>query len=213
MLDGHWAAFDLCLLYDDRLYLLKTGYDERFRRLAPGLVMRLSTIERCFELGLEAHELLGDDTEWKRKFATAERRHVGFHAYERGLAGSVSYTYRATARPLLKRAYDGTRRAAYGTRADAAQAQCVEPEARVAGQLRHVHLRLLELAGVVPVHRLPARELVEHPDARLAAAVARLAVAAERKVRLGARRSSCSPRPSPRSRRARKRKADFGSFV
>ena len=40
---------------DDRLYLLKTGYDERFRRLAPGLVMRLSIIERCFELGIDAH--------------------------------------------------------------------------------------------------------------------------------------------------------------
>ena len=90
-----------------RLYLLKTGYDERFRRLAPGLVMRLSTIERCFELGLEAHELLGDDTEWKRKFDTGERRHVGFHAYEPGVVGSFSYAYRARARPLLKRAYEG----------------------------------------------------------------------------------------------------------
>jgi CelD/BcsL family acetyltransferase involved in cellulose biosynthesis len=107
VLDGHWAAFDLCLLHGERLYLLKTGYDERFRRLAPGLVMRLSIIERCFELGLHAHELLGDDTEWKRKFATTERRHSVFHAYEPGLLGSMSYTYRATARPLLKRAYDG----------------------------------------------------------------------------------------------------------
>lgn len=105
VLDGQWAAFDLCLLYGDRLYLLKTGYDERFRRLAPGLVMRLSTVERCFELGLRAHELLGDDSEWKRKFATEERRHVSFHAYERGLRGGVSYGYRATARPLLKRAH------------------------------------------------------------------------------------------------------------
>ena len=77
----------------------------------------------------------------------------------------------------------------------------------------HVHLRLLELAGVVPVHRLPARELVEHPDARLAAAVARLAVAAEGQVRLGAATSSCSPTPSRRSRRSRKRNADFGSLV
>lgn len=109
VLDGHWAAFDLCLLYDDRLYLLKTGYDERFRKLAPGLVMRLSIVERCFELGIEAHELLGDVSEWKRKFATGERAHVGFHAYERGFRGSMSYTYRAAARPLLKRAYDGTR--------------------------------------------------------------------------------------------------------
>jgi CelD/BcsL family acetyltransferase involved in cellulose biosynthesis len=106
VIDGHWAAFDLCLLHDDRLYLLKTGYDERFRRLAPGLVMRLSIVERCFELGIAAHELLGDEAEWKRKFATGERAHVGFRAYERGLLGSVSYTYRAAARPLLKRAYD-----------------------------------------------------------------------------------------------------------
>ncbi|MBN1529696.1 MAG: GNAT family N-acetyltransferase [Thermoleophilaceae bacterium] len=108
VIDGAWAAFDLCLLHDDRLYLLKTGYDERFRRLAPGLVMRLSIIERCFEQGIAAHELLGDEAEWKRKFATGERAHVGFCAYERGLRGSVRYTYRSTARPLLKRAYDGT---------------------------------------------------------------------------------------------------------
>ena len=40
--------------------------------------------------------------------------------------------------------------------------------------------------GVVPVHRLPAGELVEHPDAGLARAVARAAVAAEGQVRLGA---------------------------
>ena len=106
VIDGQWAAFDLCLLHDDRLYLLKTGYDERFRRLAPGLVMRLSIVERCFELGIVAHELLGDEAEWKRKFATGERAHVGFRAYERGLRGSVRYTYRTTARPLLKRAYD-----------------------------------------------------------------------------------------------------------
>jgi CelD/BcsL family acetyltransferase involved in cellulose biosynthesis len=108
VLDGEWAAFDLCLLHRRRLYLLKTGYDERFRRLAPGLVMRLSIVERCFELGIHAHELLGDDAEWKRKFSTGERAHLSFHAYERGLRGSVSYTYRAAARPLLKRAYDGT---------------------------------------------------------------------------------------------------------
>ena len=59
VLDGEWAAFDLCLLYGDRLYLLKTGYDERFRRLAPGLVMRLSTVERCFELGLRGPRAAG----------------------------------------------------------------------------------------------------------------------------------------------------------
>jgi len=105
-LDGDWAAFDLCLLHGGRLYLLKTGYDERFRRLAPGLVMRLSVVERCFELGLRAHELLGDESEWKRKFATGERVHSTFHAFETGVRGRASRAYRLRARPQLKRAYE-----------------------------------------------------------------------------------------------------------
>ncbi len=181
VLDGHWAAFDLCLLYRDRLYLLKTGYDERFRKLAPGLVMRLSIIERCFELGLDAHELLGDDTEWKRKFVDRRARATWASTpTSAGLRGSVSYRTGRRARPLLKRAYEARSRG-FGP------VSRIQPEAGVAGQLGHVHLRLLELARVVPVHRLPARELIEHPDPRLAAAVARLAVPAEGKVRLGAR--------------------------
>ena len=56
-------ALDLSLLHNDRLWLLKTGFDESYRRLVPGLVLRLSIIERSFELGLSGHELLGDDSE------------------------------------------------------------------------------------------------------------------------------------------------------
>ena len=101
-LDGEAAAFDLCLLRQGRLYLVKTGFDERARRLAPGLVLRLSVIERCFELGLEAHELLGDDTEWKRKFSTSERRHVDLQGYARRPVPAVAYAWRGVARPRLK---------------------------------------------------------------------------------------------------------------
>src|SRR5829696_4306658 len=64
----------------------------------------------------------------------------------------------------------------------------LEPEVLDGLDPDDVHLRLLELARVVPVHRLPAGELVEHPDAGLAGAVAGLAVAAEGQVRLGAGR-------------------------
>lgn len=113
-LDGELAAFDLTVLHGNRLHLLKTGFDERFRKLAPGLVMRLSVIERCFELGIEAHELLGGDTEWKRKFSTTARSHVSFRAFPSGPGGTGRYLYRSVARPLLKRvrerAWDTARR-------------------------------------------------------------------------------------------------------
>jgi CelD/BcsL family acetyltransferase involved in cellulose biosynthesis len=98
--DG-WAAFDFCLLAGGRLYLLKTGFDERFRNLSPGLILRLATIERCFDLGLEAHELLGGDAEWKRKFATAERRYVAHRYYRRRPLPLARGLYRSAVRPRL----------------------------------------------------------------------------------------------------------------
>jgi CelD/BcsL family acetyltransferase involved in cellulose biosynthesis len=104
-LDGRTVAFDLCILHDGRLYLLKTGFDEDFRRLAPGLVMRLSIIERCFELSLRSHELLGGESEWKAKFETGKRPHVNLRTFRRSPPGLARYTYRTKLRPRLKRAY------------------------------------------------------------------------------------------------------------
>jgi CelD/BcsL family acetyltransferase involved in cellulose biosynthesis len=103
MLDGEAAAFDLTLLRDGRLYLLKTGFDERHRRLAPGLVLRLAVIERCFELGLRAHELLGGDTEWKRKFATTDRRHVAVDVFPSRPLPLAAYAWRRSLRPRMAR--------------------------------------------------------------------------------------------------------------
>jgi CelD/BcsL family acetyltransferase involved in cellulose biosynthesis len=109
-LDGRMAAFDLCILHGGRLYLLKTGFDEEFRRLAPGLVMRLSIVEHCFEQGLRSHELLGTESEWKAKFATSKRPHVTMHTYRRSPAGLSRYAYRAKLRPRLRSAYRRLRR-------------------------------------------------------------------------------------------------------
>jgi CelD/BcsL family acetyltransferase involved in cellulose biosynthesis len=105
VLDGQTAAFDFCLLHRGRLYLLKTGFDERYRKLAPGLVMRLSIVERCFELGLQAHELLGEESEWKAKFATGKRSHLKAIGYPAGLSGLLRRSYRNAVRPKLKTAY------------------------------------------------------------------------------------------------------------
>jgi CelD/BcsL family acetyltransferase involved in cellulose biosynthesis len=104
-LDGVTIAFDFGLLHGGRLYSLKVGYDEGFRSLAPALVMRLSMIERCFELGLRTHELLGDDAPWKSQFSSGSRDHAGFFAYSRGLGGRALYGYRAKVRPTLRRSY------------------------------------------------------------------------------------------------------------
>jgi CelD/BcsL family acetyltransferase involved in cellulose biosynthesis len=103
-LDGRLVAFDLALLHSGRLHLLKTGYDESVRSLSPGLALRRAVIERCFDLGLEAHELLGDDMPWKRLFATSERRHRRFSVYGRRPVPLARYAHRR-GMPELRRLY------------------------------------------------------------------------------------------------------------
>jgi CelD/BcsL family acetyltransferase involved in cellulose biosynthesis len=105
VLDGRLVAFQLGLLYGKRLWPLKGAYDESYRRLAPGLVLLMSQIERCFELDLEAVELLGKTERYKLQFATSRREHVAFRAYRRHPSQISRYGYRRWARPALRRAY------------------------------------------------------------------------------------------------------------
>ena len=105
VLDGSAVAFSFCILGGDKLYSLKTGYDERLRKLVPGLVMQLSIIERCFELGLVAYELLGEMSDWKEKLATGSQSHTNLRIYPRRPSGALRYAYRANLRPLLRTAY------------------------------------------------------------------------------------------------------------
>ena len=102
---GRLVAFDFALLYQGRYFLLKTGFDESLRTLAPGLILRRDVVERCFELGLDAHEFLGIDMEWKRLFATGDRPHFVCRAYPRGARNGLRYAYRRHGRPRLRSAY------------------------------------------------------------------------------------------------------------
>ncbi len=104
-LDGVAVSFDFCLLYRRRLYTLKSGYDEDYRNLAPGLVLRLAVIKRCFETEVDTHDLLGDEIGWKTRFASGNRPHLDLRAYPRWPAGYLRYGYRSSLRPRLRTAY------------------------------------------------------------------------------------------------------------
>lgn len=104
-LDGTAVAFCFSLLYRNRVYTLKSGYDESIRKLAPGLVMQLEMVEKSFELGLESLELLGEQVEWKEKLATGARAHTDLRMYPRNPSGAIRYAYRKRLRPKVRSAY------------------------------------------------------------------------------------------------------------
>lgn len=116
-LDERLVAFDLALLHANRYWMLKTGYDEDYRHLSPGLVLRRAVIERCFALGLETHELLGADQPWKRTFATGTRAHATCHGFRR-LPGPVAELGWRRVRPGVRALYHRMPRAAGPGRGD-----------------------------------------------------------------------------------------------
>lgn len=101
--DGRLIAFSMNLVDHGRAWGLKGGYDPAFARYSPGILLTMAEIERCFDLGLEALELLGDEAHWKRKFARDERRHVIVHSYERRPGPFARYLYRRFVRPPARR--------------------------------------------------------------------------------------------------------------
>ena len=98
-------AWDLGIQHRNRLYSPKSGYLEEFRQLAPGLVLEMVMIERCYELGIEAHELLGTDEDYKLRFSTSERRHRYFRAYPRRFPAALRYAWRRYMPRRVREAY------------------------------------------------------------------------------------------------------------
>lgn len=101
-LDGTWVVFDVGFVAYDRFWGVKTGFDPAFRKLAPGFVLRLAQIRRCFELPIEAFELLGDADEWKMRFATGAHERRVLHAAPRLSKQALRWAARDALAPVVR---------------------------------------------------------------------------------------------------------------
>lgn len=78
---GRTAAVQLAVETDDRFWLLKLGYDERFARCSPGSLLLLESIRDAATRGLRSYELLGDAEAWTRPWTKTVRPCVRLDAY------------------------------------------------------------------------------------------------------------------------------------
>ncbi len=101
--DSRPIAFDFAFETDSAHYLLKTGFDEDYRRFAPGLLLRHHMLEHAFSQGLQTYEFLADAEEWKLDWTPAARSRMLLQAFSPSIAGradALAYRY---GRPLAKR--------------------------------------------------------------------------------------------------------------
>ena len=62
-------------------FLLKTGFDERFARFSPGLVLRGAVLRAAIAEGLRSYDFLGGPDPYKARWASGARPRVAVSGY------------------------------------------------------------------------------------------------------------------------------------
>ena len=97
-------AFHLALEDGGVYFPLKGGFDPAFAAYSPGKLMIHATLERAFAVGLERYEFLGDNDDYKRRWATEECDTMLFQAFAPSLLGRANRAAFVYGRPLAKSA-------------------------------------------------------------------------------------------------------------
>jgi CelD/BcsL family acetyltransferase involved in cellulose biosynthesis len=96
-------AMRLAVEHSGRLWFLKTGYDEAYSRLSPGIQLTHEILEWACRQGLDGCEFLGVSEDWQRTWPIATRHYVSLAGYPlstRGMLGAVDTLIGVTARRL-----------------------------------------------------------------------------------------------------------------
>lgn len=107
-LDGRAIAFDLGVEHAGVHYLLKNGYDESERAVAPGKQLRLAALRHFAAHGVTSYEFLGDALAWKQEWTPYRKDRFQVHAFAAGLPGAREWAVHAQLLPLARRVRDSS---------------------------------------------------------------------------------------------------------
>lgn len=98
-----YAAFDYSLVYNNKLYCLKIGYDPEFKPYSVGQLLCKAILEDCFEKKRVEYDFLGEVTTQKRDWTESSHGIVWLFIYNKTLLGRLSYLYKFILVKQLKR--------------------------------------------------------------------------------------------------------------
>ena len=101
--DGRRIAFDYSLLYGNRLYVLKVGYDPRFAACSPYNSLCYMKLRDAHARGLEEYDFLGSNDAWKLDWARQTRPHYWLFVFPGSAAGRLLYDAKFRFFPALNR--------------------------------------------------------------------------------------------------------------
>lgn len=101
-LNGARIAFDLSVIYKDRLFKLKPGYSMEYHACSPGAQLTALTIRDAFERGLTEVDFLGDADLWKLAWTRTTRQNNWVYLFPPTILGRLLHFAKFQFIPWLK---------------------------------------------------------------------------------------------------------------
>jgi CelD/BcsL family acetyltransferase involved in cellulose biosynthesis len=101
--DGHAAAFSYGIEHGGVHYDLKIGFDPRYRRFAPGMLLMRAQIEHAFDTSLRRYEFVGGTERHKLEWTDTARSLNRLQVFPRTMRGVANRLAWRHGRPAVKR--------------------------------------------------------------------------------------------------------------
>jgi len=109
-LDGEPVAFEYNLLCRGVLYSLKLGFDERFAKASPGIVLRMKVLEWAFANGVATFDYMGNEADYKDMLSTYVLAHENLELFNANPRGRAAHFAKGRAYPAARAVYRAGRR-------------------------------------------------------------------------------------------------------
>ncbi len=100
---GRRIAVSYGAIYDDRLFLFKTGYDREFHACSPFKLLTYLAAQEGFARGLREIDFLGDTEPWKQEWTPASRGHDWLFLFSNSRRARLLHSIKFQMAPELKR--------------------------------------------------------------------------------------------------------------
>src|SRR5262249_45251762 len=101
--NGRRIATSYSAVFDNRLFLLKTGYDPAFAKGSPFKVLTHLAIARAYADGRSEVDFLGDTEPWKLEWTSSTRGHDWLYVFSDTARARVIHRAKFQLAPAVKR--------------------------------------------------------------------------------------------------------------
>lgn len=102
-LDGRRIAFQYCLQYRGRIFLIKPGYDPEFAKYSPSHLLTWLILEQAFGSGIVEYDFVGAEDPWKLAWTSHKHPQQWLYIFTDSLYGRCLHTLKFRAAPAVKR--------------------------------------------------------------------------------------------------------------